>query len=156
MKLPSLFPAGFFAGGILLAIALKNFVWPGPRSFLLTAILLLLFGFVALRKNRAVPAALLAAGAWIALGMAALSLERSSVSSNLAETLIEAGKLDSSTALRWRGRLRDDPLQVPWGSRFEINLEEVESVAGTTPVAGGMRLTYYSGELGNSLPPAAR
>jgi len=156
MKLPSLFPAGFFAGGILLAIALKNFVWLGPQSFLLAAVLLLAFGFVALRKNRAVPASLLAAAMWIALGMAALSLERSSVSSNLAGKLIESGTLDSSTALRWRGRLRGDPLQVPWGSRFEINLEEVESAAGTTPVTGGMRLTYYSGERGDSSPPAAR
>ncbi|HEX4643301.1 MAG TPA: DNA internalization-related competence protein ComEC/Rec2, partial [Candidatus Acidoferrales bacterium] len=126
------------------------------RSFLLAAVLFLLFGFVALRKNWLVPATLFAAVAWISLGMAALALERSSAPSNLAGTLIEAGKLDSSEALRWRGRLRGDPLQTPWGARYEINLEEVESASGITPVAGGLRLTYYSAERGSFPSSSAR
>ena len=33
-------------------------------------------------------------------------------------------------ALRWRGRLRSDPLELPWGTRYEIELDEVESSAG--------------------------
>src|SRR5258708_27331919 len=41
----------------------------------------------------------------------------------LFRSLIEAGKLDSSVALRWRGRLRADPLALPWGTRYEINLD---------------------------------
>jgi len=58
--------------------------------------------------------------------------------------------------LRWRGRLRSDPLPLPWGTRYEINLDEVETSAGVTPVAGGLRLTYYTSESASALPPPAR
>jgi competence protein ComEC len=70
--------------------------------------------------------------------------------------LIETGKLDATTALRWRGRLRSDPLQLPWGKRYEIDLDEVESPAGVTPVSGGLRLTYYKERSANPDPPAVR
>ena len=78
--------------------------------------------------------------AWLCLGFAAAGLERISAPSNLASSLIESGKLDSSVALRWRGRLRGDPLQLPWGTRYEINLDEVESSAGVT--AGKRRIAH--------------
>src|ERR1700674_1065477 len=156
MKLPSLFPVALFAGGILLSIELKTFALPSPRSCIFAVLLFLLFGYIALRKNWILAAALFAAGAWLSLGTAASNLERASLPPNLASTLIETGKLDAETALRWRGRLQGDPLQLPWGMRYEINLEEVETSAGVTPVAGGLRLTYYGGESGSAFPPAAR
>ena len=146
MKLPSLFPVGLFAGGILLSIDLKKCALLSPRILIAAALLLFLFGYIALRRNWIFAAALFAAGTWLSLGMAASHLERVSVPSNLASTLIESGKLDSSTALRWRGRLRSDPLPLPWGMRYEISLDEVDSSAGITPVAGGLRLTYYTAE----------
>src|SRR5579864_4640523 len=156
MKLPSLFPVAFFAGGILLSIELKKSALLSPRIIVIAAILFLLFGYISLRQNWILAAALFGAGAWLSLGMAASHLERASVPSNLASTLIESGKLDAETALRWRGRLRGDPLQLPWGMRYEINLDEVESSAGITPVAGGLRLTYYSEESTSANPPPAR
>jgi competence protein ComEC len=156
MKLPSLFPVALFAGGILLSIELKNFVLPSPRFWILAAIVLLLVGHILLRQNWILSAALFAAGAWLSLGMAAAILERASVSPNLAGTLIESGKLDAETPLRWRGHLRSDPLQLPWGTRYEIDLEEVESSAGVTPVAGGLRLTHYSEGRAGANPPPAR
>jgi competence protein ComEC len=156
MKLPSLFPVAFFAGGILLSIELKNFAMPSPRSYILAACALLLIGYILLRQNWILTAALFAAGTWLSLGMAATNLERGSVSPNLASTLIESGKLDAETALRWRGRLRSDPLQLPWGMRFEIDLDEVESSAGIAPVAGGLRLTYYNEGSASADPPPAR
>jgi hypothetical protein len=155
MKLPSLFPVAFFAGGILLSIETKNSVLLSPRIVILAALLFLLCGYIALLRNLILPAALVAGGAWLSLGMAASNLERASASPNLASTLIESGKLDAETALRWRGRLRSDPLQLPWGIRYEIDLEEVESSAGVTSVAGGLRLTYYNeGSASADLPPA--
>src|SRR5258708_28695265 len=75
---------------------------------------------------------------------------------NLASALIESGKLDSSAALRWRGRLRADPLALPWGTRYEINLQEVESASGVTPVSGGLRVTSYTEEQNADAPPFAR
>ena len=153
MKLPSLFPVALFAGGILLSIELRALALPRPGSYILGALLLLLGGFIALRRNWIFGAAIFAACAWLTAGIVASNLERASVPSDLASTLVESGKLDSGTALRWRGRLRSDPLQLPWGKRYEINLDEVETSQGVTPIAGGLRLSYYDSESGSAAPP---
>jgi competence protein ComEC len=155
MKLPSLFPVCLFAGGILLSIELKKFALLSPRFIIFTALMILLFGYIAFLRNWILAAALFSAGAWLTLGLAASNLERASVPANLAGTLIQSGKLDAVTALRWRGSLRSDPLPVPWGVRYEINLEEVETSTGVTPVTGGLRLTYYTAEGTRADPPPA-
>jgi competence protein ComEC len=157
MKLPSLIPVASFAGGILLAVGWKGRAIASPRVFLLVVLTLLIAGYIVLCRNWILTAALFASGAWLFLGVAAATLERASVPANLASTLIETGKLDSQTALRWRGRLRSDPLPLPWGRRYEIDLEEVDTAAGITPVSGGLRLTYYEAESPNAAqPPEAR
>jgi competence protein ComEC len=156
MKLPSLWPAVCFAGGILLSGKLAAHSHLTPRFFLLAAASLLLAGFILLRKNWLPAAGFVATAAWLCLGCAAAGLERVSVPANLASTLIESGKLDSSVALRWRGRLRADPLALPWGTRYEINLDEVESTGGVMPVSGGLRLTSYNGETNADLLPRVR
>jgi competence protein ComEC len=156
MKLPSLFPVGLFAGGILLSIELKNFALVSPRFYVVAALALLITGYILLRKNWISTAALFAAGAWLMLGVAASNLERASVPPNLGSTLIESGKLDAGAALRWRGRLRSDPLHLPWGMRYEIDLDEVESSGGVTPVSGGLRLTYFTPESASANPPQVR
>jgi competence protein ComEC len=120
---------------------------------LVSALLSLVLGYVALCRNQIYVSAIFAACTWVSLGLCASNLERVAVAPNFAGSLIEAGKLDSSTALRWRGRLRGDPLELPWGMRYEVNLEEVDSASGITPVAGGLRLTYYDPESANAVPP---
>src|SRR5580692_2689296 len=155
MKLPSLFPVTFLAGGILLSSRLRGYPFPSFRLCIATSALLLAAGFVCLRRDRVLPALVLAAFAWAALGLAASSLERASTPSNLAGSLIESGRLDGSVALRWRGRLRSDPLDLPWGIRYELNLEEVEARGGAVPIAGGLRLTYYQPEAQGAADPLA-
>jgi len=156
MRLPSLFPVAFFAGGIFLSIELKWIALLSHRNFIFAALLFLLIGYISLRRNWILAAVVFAAGVWLSVGIAASNLERISAPTNLAGTLIESGELDSGTALRWRGRLRGDPLQLPWGARYEINLEEVEASDGVTPVAGGLRLTYYTPDTASAAPPEAR
>jgi competence protein ComEC len=156
MRLPSLWPIVCFAGGILLSGKLAVHLHLTPRFFLLAAASLLVVGFILLRKNWLPAAAFVATAAWLCLGCAAAGLERVSVPANLASTLIESGKLDSSVALRWRGRLRADPLALPWGTRYEINLDEVESAGGVMPVSGGLRLTSYAGEANAATPSRVR
>src|ERR1019366_3278446 len=125
MKLPSFWPVVCFAGGILLFGEFAAHLNLPPRFFLAAAASLLLAGFVALRKSWLLASGGLAVAVWLCLGFAAAGLARISEPSNLASSLIESGKLDSIVALRWRGRLRADPLQLPWGTRYEINLDEV-------------------------------
>jgi competence protein ComEC len=156
MKLPSLWPVVCFAGGILLSGKLAAHMFLTPRLILLAASSLLLAGLVLLFKNRLVAAGIAATVAWLCLGYAAAGLERISVPGNLASSLIESGKLDSSAALRWRGRLRADPLALPWGARYEINLDEVESASGVMPVSGGLRVTSYAEEPNALESPLAR
>jgi competence protein ComEC len=153
MKLPSLFPVACFAGGILLSTGVNHSAILPPRISVAASLLFLVLGYMALRRNWILVTTLLAACVWFSLGITASSLERASVPANLASALIESGKLDAETALRWRGRLRGDPLKLPWGTRYEIDLEEVETAAGATPVSGGLRLKYYTPESANAVPP---
>ncbi len=157
MKLPSLFPVVCFAGGILLSGTLANRVHVPPANCILLLPRSFCFwhsfccagdGFSLQRFSERQRGC-----AW-ALRLRTWS-ELPSLP-NLASTLIETGKLDGSAALRWRGRLRSDPLDLPWGTRYEIALEEVESSAGVTPVTGGLRLTSYRDESKSDSPPPAR
>ena len=156
MKLPSFWPVVSFAGGILLFGKLGARISPAPRVVLLAAASLLLAGLFLLYKNRILPAFIAAAALWLCLGFAAAEFERVAVPANLASSLIESGKLDSSVALHWRGRLRADPLALPWGTRYEINLQEVETAEGTVPVNGGLRVTSYAEKPNATASPLAR
>jgi competence protein ComEC len=156
MKLPSLLPVTFLAGGILLSIRLPEHSSIAPRVYLVTTALLLVAGLVALCRDWIVPAAIFGACAWASLGFAASSLERVSAPSNLASALLESGKPNGSTALRWQGRLRSDPLELPWGIRYEIDLDQVGAAGGGTPVSGGLRLTYYRPDSPGADPAPAR
>ena len=143
MKLPSLWPVAFFAGGILLSSHFTGRLSQSPKEiiFIITALLCIAFFLLNLQWTRT--ALLLSAGAWLCLGFAAATLDRGSVPANLASTLIEKGTLDESAALRWRGNLRSDPRELPWGTRYEISLDEVETASGAIPVTGGLLLTAY-------------
>ena len=119
-----------------------------PAVLILLATCLLIAAFVLLRLDQVCAALLLSAAIWTCLGFAASALERASIPANLASTLIESGKTGRKCSrLRWRGRLRSDPLKLPWGMRYDIDLDEVESSAGMTPVTGGLRLTALSGRI---------
>jgi competence protein ComEC len=156
MKLPSLFPVTFFAGGILLFARFPYCSIVTLRFCLAAIVVALACGWLALHRKWTGTAAIFAAGAWISLGFATSGFERASTPANLASTLIESGKLDGSVALRWHGRLRSDPLELPWGIRYELRLEEVETGAGVTPVGGGLRLTYYRSDSSAGGPAIAQ
>lgn len=156
MKLPSLFPVTFLAGGILLAVRCPDLPHLPAPACLIVAAFLLAASFIALRGGWIATAAILASCVWASLGFAVARLERVSKPANLASALIESGKLDAGTALRWRGRLRSDPLELPWGMRYEIGLDEVETGLGITPIAGGLRLTYYRPDSRTADPAPAR
>jgi competence protein ComEC len=83
--------------------------------------------------------------AWIAIGGLAAGVERATIPANHIARLIATGRVDPGIALRWGGRLREDPLTLPWGQRFEIDLERVEAQGATLSASGGLRVNFYPG-----------
>jgi competence protein ComEC len=152
MKWPMLWVAAAFAGGIALAAR-----WPGePRAWLIIAVAALVAGILFAWRRRVAPAAALALIAWMALGGLAAGIQRAGVPRDHVTRLLAAGRLDLSEPLRWRGRLRDDPLSLPWGRRYEIDLQQVEIAGAYTPVRGGLRVNLYDGPQAGGVPRRLR
>lgn len=141
MKLPALWIFAAFATGLGIAVR-----WPSSLKFWAAAVVAALLGAVVL-VWRNFPAAgwALALAAWLALGGFANGVERFAVPGNHITRLLAENRIDLSEPLRWRGRLREDPLSLPWGHRYEIDLEQVEVQGQIIPVSGGLRLNFYSG-----------
>jgi competence protein ComEC len=152
MKLPALWIAAAFAGGIALAAR-----GPLELSFCLwSAVASIIVGSVFVWRRGLAVAWALALVAWFALGGLAAGLERASLPANHVSRLIAAGKLDLSQPLRWRGTLREDPLSLPWGRRYEIDLERVETGGTYVPVRGGLRASLYDGPQAAGVPSGLR
>ncbi len=151
MKIPAVWIAASFAVGI--AIRASGFSSAAP--WLVAATLLIFAGALSARFIRTLwPAAILALAAWCALGVASASIERAAVRSDNVAQLAAARKFDTAEPLHWRGRLREDPLVLPWGARYLINLEEVEAAGRRIPVAGGLRVNYFwKRDAAEPLPP---
>jgi competence protein ComEC len=139
VKLPVLWLVTAFAAGIGFAAR-----WHGSLRvwIALSAMAILVSGILLWREHRKL-AWVLALVAWTALGALASDIERVSVPANHVTRLIAAGRLDTSDPVRWRGRLREDPMALPWGRRYDIDLEQVEQAGETVPVSGGLRMNLY-------------
>jgi competence protein ComEC len=152
MKLPALWMAASFAAGV--AIALR---WPGElRAWLIVSAAAIVIGALMAWRGRLATAWVIALLAWIALGGLATGIERACVPANHVTRLLAAGKLDLSEPLRWRGTLRDDPLSLPWGRRYQIDLEQVEVRGADVPVRGGLRVNLYDGPQAAGVPSGLR
>ena len=141
MRLPALWLAVAFAIGITVAgpHALPAWIWIAASAAPV------LLGGILLWRRQVLAAWILALAAWFGLGGFALTLEHAAVPPGHVTRLLAAGRLDNSEPLRWRGRLREDPLRLPWGQRYEIDLEQVEIAGATTLVSGGLRANLYAG-----------
>lgn len=141
MKLPALWIAVALASGICIASR-----WPEkPLLSAVAVALAILAGSFHLWRGRVPAAAVCAVAAWIALGSLALGIERAAVPANHVTRLIAENRIDLTEPLRWRGRLREDPLVMPWGRRYEIDVEQVEAAGQTLTASGGLRANLYGG-----------
>jgi competence protein ComEC len=139
MKLPALWIAAAFATGIGLAGRLMV----PPNTLFAAAIIAILAGLLSIWRQRAVLAWSFSLMAWIALGALAIGVEHAAIPANHVSRLIASGAIDTSVPLRYRGRLREDPLKLPWGFRYEIDLENVESAGVPLAATGGLRVNFY-------------
>jgi competence protein ComEC len=141
MRVPVGLIAAAFAGGILLSGIRAPAV--GIPIWIVCALAAICLGCLLLWRKRVTFAFAAAAIAWIALGGLVASIERADVPADHVTRLIAAGQLDTSVPLRWKGRLSEDPMDLPWGRRYEIDLEQVEAGGIERPVRGGLRLNLY-------------
>ncbi|MGH9714269.1 MAG: ComEC/Rec2 family competence protein [Candidatus Acidiferrales bacterium] len=139
MKLPALWIAAAFATGTGVATR-----WPvSPKLWTVAAAWAIMMAAVLVWRNYLTASWTTVLVVWLAIGGLTISLERAAVPANHVTRLIASGRIDMSEALRWGGRLREDPLFLPWGQRYEIALEQVEIAGVTTPVSGGLRANLY-------------
>ena len=140
MKLPALWIAAAFAAGIGIITR-----WPHqPLTYAAVASLAILAGSILIWRRLLVAAGLCALAAWTALGGLALAIEQAAVPANHVTRLLATNRIDLTEPLRWRGRLREDPLVMPWGRRFEIDIEQVESGGQILAASGGLRANIYN------------
>ncbi|HLV95993.1 MAG TPA: ComEC/Rec2 family competence protein [Candidatus Acidoferrales bacterium] len=152
MRLPALWIALAFAAGIL--ASMHDPLSPG--ILIVASAFALVLAAVAILCKRLVIAWALALAMWVALGALAANLERASLPVDHVARLIAAGRLDTSDPLRWTGRLREDPIRLPWGYRYEIDLEQVEIAGAQRAVSGGLRANLYNGPHVSPAPEGLR
>jgi competence protein ComEC len=143
VKLPALWLACLLAAGV----ALADVVPQAPGPLLMAAAVLLLLGLILLTQDFRLPAWVAALLAWGLLGAAAAQLESRARPANHVLRLLQSP--DSALAealdlpLRWQGVLRSDPVRLPWGVRYEVELTFVELQGRHESVSGGLRIHYY-------------
>jgi hypothetical protein len=141
MKLPALWIAAVFAAGIGIASRWQA----SPKIWCAVAAVAVAAGIVLIWRRHVAFAWSFSLIAWLALGGLAIGVERAAVPANHISRLIATNSIDTSVPLRWRGRLREDPLKLPWGLRYEIDLENVQSEGVELPTSGGLRVNFYVG-----------
>jgi len=144
MKLPVVWIVAALAAGIALAGPQPA----SPRVWFALAVAALLASLGLLRRQWQQAAWIFGLFAWMFLGAAAARLEQLAKPANDVTALLAVGQLDTSEPLRWRGRLREDPSRLPWGLRYDVDLEEVEPAGQAIPVAGGLRVNHFRNERG--------
>jgi predicted membrane metal-binding protein len=156
MKLPALLIAGFVAAGVLAASPIDVHTRHSLDLSLVVALFCIIAGFGLVRfrgANVAWAASLLA---WFFLAAAAAQIERMRVPANQVTNLVGAGRLELDEPLRWRGILRADPLRLPWGFRYDLDLEQVQSAGEWRAVHGGLRATYFFDQRAPGIPAPVR
>jgi competence protein ComEC len=146
VKLPALAIAAAFASGIALGLCpplanrsasqaffIDGFVVAG--CFILSGIVLTQTGHLPLGAS----ASMLS---WILLGILGAGIAQQPLPANHITTLVDSGRIDLHTPLRWHGKLRDEPARLPWGYGYEIELANVEYENTLVPIQGGLRLSF--------------
>lgn len=157
MRLPAVTIAAAFACGIVLG--LHPVVVQRASSatlllffFSLTA-LFILAGVVLVKLDRLLTAATASLLSWVLLGFLGTLIAEQPRSSEHVNSLVEQGRIDLKTPLRWYGHLRDEPARLPWGCGYEIKLSGVAFEGALRPVQGGLRLSFTPHPEGPLLPP---
>ncbi len=146
MKLPMLWLAAAFAAGI----AVTHYAHFSFAACASVAASSMLAAAMFLWRKQVRVAWALALIAWAATAATAARVQAAKIDPENVTQLLAAGRLDTSSPLRWQGRLRGDPADRPWGREYLIDLERVEVSGTAMPVHGGLRVTSYGDHLNDS------
>ncbi len=144
--MPAVAIAALFACGVVLGQA----SWFAERvsSHVYLAVgfaavgLLICAGLVLARIGRLFPAATFSILSWILLGALGAGIANQPRPEDFILSVVDAGRVDLKTPLRWHGRLRDEPVRLPWGNGYEIGLTGVEYEGSLVPARGGLRVSF--------------
>ena len=150
MRLPAVAIAAVFAGGAVLGQAEWLAQRASSHTFLtagfIAAGVLLCVGIVLVRIGRLFPAAGISVLSWAILGILGAGIAEQPRPADYVLSLVEAGRLDLKTPLRWHGRLRDEPVRLPWGYGYEVELTGVEYQGSFERARGGLRLSFLESQ----------
>jgi predicted membrane metal-binding protein len=156
MKLPSLAITGAFACGIALGLHPAVRRHASSEQLILVSVLVALFlilgGMLLVKAGCLFPAALASVLTWIVLGFVGTCVAEQPRSAEHVICLLDQGRLDLKTPLRWHGHLRDEPSHLPWGYGYEIELSGVEHEGPLMPATGGLRVSF-SPHSASEFPP---
>jgi competence protein ComEC len=152
MRAPAVPIVAAFAAGIALG---SSAGWL-PAVWVALVVTLLLAALGALRREAPRSSWVLGLSAWLFLGALAASLERAERPRNNVATLMSSGRLDAREALRWSGRLRADPVRLPGGIRYDVDLDQVQTAANVIAVSGGLRANLFTNPHNPELPVVLR
>jgi hypothetical protein len=62
---------------------------------------------------------------WALLGILGAGNAQQPLPPDHIVTLLDKGRVDLHSPLRWHGALRDEPARLPWGFGYEIDLSRV-------------------------------
>jgi hypothetical protein len=150
MKIPGLCVLPAFCTGIVIAA-----LHPASGRFaILCAIGLLTIAFSLWRYHLYTASFAVVLVGWAALGFLALIVQQHNRPANLASQMVESKVIDSSFPMRWRGILRENPETLPWGTRFDVDLESVQVSGEQIQVSGGLRATYFGEDVARAASTA--
>jgi competence protein ComEC len=146
VKLPALAIAAAFACGIALGLCPLLSSWAGSQAFFTDGFVMagcfILSGMVLAQSGHLALGAAASILSWILLGILGAGIAQEPPPANHITTLVDSGRIDLHTPLRWHGKLRDEPARLPWGYGYEIELAAVEYQDSAVPIRGGLRLSF--------------
>jgi len=146
VKLPAVVIAAAFACGVALGLCQPVARLATSRGWLAGGFLasgfLILVAAALLKRSRFTEAALVSVACWLFLGTLGTWISNQPLSGSHIISLINAGRIDLHTPLRWHGRLRDEPTKLPWGFGLELELVGVDYENSHLSSLGGLRLSF--------------
>ena len=146
MRLPAVAIAAAFACGIVLGLHPAVVRHASSHilltSFFISTALFLILGILLARSGRIYFAAIASLLSWMLLGLLGVCSAEQPRSRDHVTSMIEQGRLPLKTPLRWHGHLRDEPILLPWGYGYEVEISGVEFEEALHPARGGLRLSF--------------